>query len=72
MDFREFLNESVYSKTEIEKARKLGRDAFKKGLKASPAKDKKLMSMFKKGVPMGSSMPLMKAWGDGWTEENLK
>lgn len=61
----------LYSKAEIEKARKLGAAAFKAGKTSVPARDAALMGMFKPG-PMGSSTPLLEAWADGWHTANLR
>ncbi len=58
----------------IQKARRLGEQACENGLKAVPAHDPELGKLLESepGHPMGWSLPLLKAWSDGWTRTNLK
>jgi hypothetical protein len=51
------------------KAEALGKAAFEAGKKSVPALDVELMKMVK--GPIGSSIPLLKAWSKGWHEANL-
>lgn len=61
------------SQSKLDIARELGVKAFGKGIKRVPALDKDLMNMLE-GVQVGDELtiPIMKAWVNGWDEANLK
>jgi len=69
--YRVSMREIVSSK--LDDARELGTKAFEKGIKRVPSLDKDLMKMLE-GVQVGDSMtiPIMKAWTNGWDEANLR
>lgn len=50
-------------------ARDLGRQAFKAGKKCIPAADQALTDLIAKNT--GRSVLLLKAWCNGWIDENL-
>jgi len=68
-------NSSVMSELDLDlkEAAKLGKEAFKKGIKRVPALDKKLLELIStsKGK-LGFSSKLMGAWIKAWDKENLK
>jgi hypothetical protein len=70
--------EIMKQKRIIEKARNIGMEAFNAGKKAIPALDKELWALQESpemeafGPPqIGRSIPVLKAWAEGWTEANL-
>lgn len=55
--------------SEISKAKQLGAAAFHRGEVCAPCLDREVMEMVK--GPVGSSIPILKAWNAGWTDANL-
>lgn len=56
---------------EKEKAFILGIEAFKKGFKRIPAKDKELLNMLKNKYEYRESIGIIKTWCNGWDIANL-
>jgi len=50
-----------------------GMIAFASGIKAAPALDKNIMEMVKNNPnkEIGASLPMLKAWSNGWHKANL-
>lgn len=54
----------------ITKAWDLGKEAFRKGEPGVPALDPAFLLLLE-GLKVGESLPILQAWIDAWTEENL-
>ena len=67
------LRRTNVQRLEIDKAEKLGEQAFEDGKSSVPAGDKNLNELFKKrkvGDPL--TIPQLKAWSDGWWNASKK
>jgi hypothetical protein len=60
------------TKNELQKAVKLGRDFFKKGGKAIPHQDDKIMDLIGGYDDIYARIKLLKSWHKGWMIENLR
>ena len=58
-----------FTPSEISRAKQLGAAAFHRGDVCAPCLDKEIMAMLK--GPVGTSIPILKAWNAGWTQANL-
>lgn len=65
-----------FSKSNIQKALEMGKEAFHNGKKSIPVFDPNLMQLLKENdqekKPFGSSSQLLNAWSTGWHQENIK
>lgn len=57
--------------SELLRAERLGKEAFKKGFKRTPALDKDLIKMVEPR-PIKVRIKLYSSWLEGWDKENLK
>jgi len=62
------LRKVVKERTKL--ALDVGKTAFEMGMSCIPAHDTELMLLMV-GLPVGSSLPILKAWQKGWIIANL-
>ncbi len=64
---------TLKKKLEIALCVEMGRSAFDEGMKCIPANDKRIMSVIAdKEKRTISTVQVLKAWIDGWTQANLE
>ncbi|MEI8166824.1 MAG: hypothetical protein WCG26_10610, partial [Chloroflexales bacterium] len=69
---REFVAQHpLYTATQIATARALGAAALVNGTATAPAQDAALLALLVPNAPMGSSIPLLAAWNEGFHAANL-
>lgn len=62
---------NIFERTKLKKAKDLGSEAFKLGIKRMPCLDKELEDMVKKENQHEGRMNLYKRWLEGWDFGNI-
>jgi len=55
----------------LSRAKELGKEAFEKGLAGVAAWDAEFMKLISTSCEIGESIPLLRAWNEGWHKANL-